>query len=54
MGGLAPRSPELDHRRPLSKGGAHTYANCQTACRKCNGLKSNRAVVGQINLFPVP
>jgi 5-methylcytosine-specific restriction endonuclease McrA len=34
-------SPELDHRVPLSKGGDHTYANCQCLCRDCNLLKAD-------------
>lgn len=45
------RAPELDHRIPISKGGGHTWANVQCACRKCNGLKSNHTVVGQLPLF---
>jgi len=36
-----PRSPELDHIVPLSRGGGHTYSNVQCACRQCNGKKSN-------------
>lgn len=34
-------APELDHVIPLAKGGEHTYANTQCACRKCNGLKGD-------------
>lgn len=34
-------APELDHVVPLSKGGPHTYANTQCACRRCNGAKSD-------------
>lgn len=34
-------APELDHIRPLSKRGEHSYRNTQCACRKCNGAKSN-------------
>lgn len=45
------RAPELDHVRPLSKGGTHTWSNVQCACRECNRWKSNRVVVGQIGLF---
>lgn len=44
-------APELDHVVPLSKGGAHTYANAQCACRACNQWKSDRLVVGQGLLF---
>lgn len=54
MGKVDPRAPEVEHRVPLSKGGAHTYENCQTACRSCNIRKGNRYVVGQMNLFPRP
>lgn len=43
-------APELDHIVPLAKGGAHTYANTQCACRRCNGLKADR-VLGQALLF---
>lgn len=32
-------APELDHVIPLARGGAHTYANTQCACRGCNGAK---------------
>lgn len=44
-------APELDHVIPVSRGGAHTYANVQCACRACNGWKSDRFVVGQGLLF---
>ena len=46
-------APELDHRIPMSKGGGHLYSNVQCACRKCNGLKSNKNERGQIPLFDV-
>ena len=42
-------APELDHVIPLSKGGAHTYANTQLLCRTCNGMKSDKPW-GQIGL----
>ena len=45
------RAPELDHVRPLSKGGTHTWYNVQCLCRECNGWKSDRVVVGQAGLF---
>ncbi|MFA9232062.1 MAG: HNH endonuclease [Microgenomates group bacterium] len=35
---------------PLSKGGAHTYINVQTACHACNTKKGNKAG-GQMLLF---
>ena len=44
-------APELDHIQPLSKGGAHTMANTQCACRACNQRKSDGAAMGQIGLF---
>jgi 5-methylcytosine-specific restriction endonuclease McrA len=34
-----PDSPELDHVIPLSRGGAHSYANTQCSCRACNSAK---------------
>ena len=36
-----PLSPELDHIHPVSKGGAHSYANTQCLCRQCNAGKSD-------------
>jgi hypothetical protein len=51
MGTNAQDAPTLDHRIPISKGGAHTYANAQCACRKCNSWKSDRFDVGQLPLF---
>lgn len=50
-GTMHANAPELDHVQPLSKGGAHTKANTQCACRRCNGWKSDRLVVGQVGLF---
>ena len=41
-GTYEPDAPELDHIKPLSKGGEHSYANTQCACRRCNGMKSDR------------
>lgn len=51
MGTMSPNAPELDHRVPMSKGGPHTYANTQCACRQCNGEKGNSSSVGQLPLF---
>lgn len=48
------RSPTLDHRIPISKGGGHLYTNVQCACRRCNTAKSNRVVIGQLPLFSNP
>lgn len=44
LGKHKPDSPELDHIVPLSRGGAHSYANTQLLCRLCNSLKSNNIV----------
>lgn len=46
-GTYEPDAPELDHIKPLSKGGEHSYANTQCACRRCNGVKSDRFEVAQ-------
>lgn len=43
-------APELDHILPLAKGGEHSYKNTQCACRKCNGLKSDKPM-GQLRLM---
>jgi DNA-directed RNA polymerase subunit M/transcription elongation factor TFIIS len=48
-----PMSVSLDHKVPLSKGGAHTRSNCQAAHLRCN-LRKRDAVAplgGQIPLF---
>ncbi len=42
-------APELDHIIPFALGGEHTYANTQTACRKCNWAKGATAS-GQLRL----
>jgi hypothetical protein len=34
-------APELDHIKPLSKGGEHSYRNTQCLCRRCNQEKSD-------------
>ena len=31
-----------DHVVPTSRGGANTWENCVTACRRCNGRKADR------------
>ena len=50
-GSMKSNAPELDHRIPLSRGGGHTYANTQCACRACNGVKGNKTDIGQLPLF---
>ena len=35
------RAPELDHIKPLSKGGTHTMDNVACCCRECNRIKSD-------------
>lgn len=37
-----PNSPSLDHIVPVARGGAHTRANAQTACLRCNMRKGAR------------
>lgn len=44
-------APELDHRIPISRGGEHSYANTQCACRQCNMAKGNKSDVGQLPLL---
>lgn len=39
----APMSGSIDHIRPISKGGTHTYDNVQLAHLRCNMSKGNRA-----------
>ncbi len=36
-----PRSQSLDHKLPISKGGAHTRENCQISHLECNVAKSD-------------
>ncbi len=45
-----PKAPELDHIVPLSRGGAHSYANTACAHRKCNAAKSD-TIMGQPSLL---
>lgn len=39
-----PLAPTIDHIIPISLNGAHSYANCQLAHRKCNTAKNNRFI----------
>lgn len=41
-GNAGNRYPSIDHVRPLSKGGTHTWNNVKLACRFCNTMKGNR------------
>ena len=41
-GTLFENAPVLDHILPVSHGGAHTMANTQCLCWKCNGFKKDR------------
>ncbi|WP_280888219.1 HNH endonuclease signature motif containing protein [Streptomyces sp. LBL] len=36
--------PEVDHVRPLARGGLHEWSNLAPACARCNRLKSDRDV----------
>lgn len=47
----ADNAAELGHIVPMSKGGAHTYSNCQTECRRCNNEKGDKAIGQQITIF---
>jgi 5-methylcytosine-specific restriction endonuclease McrA len=40
-----PLAATIDHIIPVSKGGEHSYANCQLAHRKCNTHKNARTEV---------
>lgn len=47
-----PNRATIDHRIPLSKGGAHTYDNCQTMCTVCNSKKhTNLSDSVQLSVF---
>lgn len=54
QGTIKPNAPELDHRIPMAMGGAHSYENCQLACRACNLAKAGDRTVGQLPLFAKP
>ena len=44
----------LDHVVPLSKGGAHTYANVVLAHKRCNSLRGAGRFPVQAPLFSLP
>lgn len=37
-------APELEHMTPVSRGGAHSYANVRCACKACNAIKGDRTL----------
>jgi 5-methylcytosine-specific restriction endonuclease McrA len=41
LGTCEPHAPTVDHIIPLSKGGTHTYDNCQLLCFACNCSKND-------------
>lgn len=47
-----PLSVHIDHIVPLSKGGEHSYANCQVAHASCNTQKRDK-VSGWENIVPI-
>ena len=52
-----PRSATVDHVVPLSRGGAHSLENCQTACLRCNSSKQDRelhSAEGNASVKPAP
>ena len=36
--------PSIDHIKPLSKGGSHTWDNVQLAHKQCNSIKSDKTL----------
>ncbi|ANA86646.1 HNH endonuclease [Gordonia phage ClubL] len=42
MCGSVPAVIEMDHVKPVSRGGCHIIANLRPACRSCNARKGNR------------
>lgn len=49
--------PQLDHILPMKLGGAHSYANVQRLCKKCNRYKHSHIerepkLVGVVDLTP--
>lgn len=50
VGTNAMTAPTLDHIVPLSRGGPHTLANTQCACRRCN-CRKRTSVRGQLRLI---
>lgn len=52
LGLMVDDAPELDHIVPLALGGAHTYANTQCLCRRCNGAKGATPPGGSVQGSP--
>ena len=44
--------PNADHIHPLSRGGAHTFGNLQTTCRRCNARKGTK-LMSELNFDPI-
>lgn len=44
-GQYAPNLATIEHITPISKGGAHTFANTTLACWECNIRRGNRGVI---------
>jgi hypothetical protein len=42
VNGFIPADLTIDHVIPTSRGGAHSWENCVTACESCNAKKANR------------
>jgi hypothetical protein len=41
-GSKAQTAPEVDHKIPINRGGAHTRENCWCLCHRCNHSKRNK------------
>ncbi|SHH72853.1 HNH endonuclease [Massilia sp. CF038] len=53
-GVFAPKDLSRDHVLASSRGGPNTFANCVTACKKCNGEKGDKLVEQFRPLLYVP
>ena len=45
------KAPSIDHLRPVSKGGAHTWENVALAHKGCNSGRGNRSVLIQAKVI---
>ena len=43
--------PSIDHIKPLSKGGLHSWDNIQLTCRHCNSVKSDKEDIPLSSFF---